>query len=152
MTRVPLDLQGLGGVPDIFRLSGAARRDPAVEAWLSGEPAELRAMAGQWFSHMRACGEDVLELLHDGCPTACVEDAAFAYVGTFKAHVNVGFFHGASLADPAGLLEGGGKRMRHVKLLAGRPIATDALRALIDAAYVDTKLRLGDDMLSSSGP
>jgi len=152
MTRVPLDVQGLGGMPDIFRLSGAARRDPAVEAWLSSEPAELRAVANQWFSHIRSCGEDVLELMHDGCPTACVEDAAFAYVNTFKAHVSVGFFHGASLADPAGLLEGGGKRMRHVKLFAGRAIATEVLRALIEAAYVDTKTRLGDDMLPTSGP
>ena len=152
MTRVPLDLRGLGGTQDIFRLSGATRRDAAVEAWLADEPVESRAIASQWFSHIRRCGADVLELMHDGCPTACVQDAAFAYVNTFKTHVNVGFFQGASLNDPAGLLQGSGKRMRHVKLLPGRPIAADALQGLIEAAYVDIKARLGDDMLCSSGP
>jgi hypothetical protein len=55
-------------------------------------------------------------VLHDGHPTACVAEAAFAYVDTFKAHVNVGFFCGAELADPKGMLEGSGKLMRHVKI------------------------------------
>jgi hypothetical protein len=39
--------------------------------------------------------------------------------GFFRVHVNVGFFHGASLDDRACLLEGSGKRMRHVKLRWG---------------------------------
>src|SRR5438445_11598928 len=69
---------------------------------------------------MRDCGDDVRELLHDGHPTACVGDAAFAYVNAFKAHVNVGFFRGAEIADPEGLLEGTGKFMRHVKLRPDR--------------------------------
>jgi len=33
-----------------------------------------------------------------------------------KSHVNLGFYHGASLNDPAGLLEGTGKKLRHVKV------------------------------------
>jgi hypothetical protein len=58
---------------------------------------ELGAIARHWFTLMRSCGEDVREVLHDGAPTACVADAAFAYVNAFKAHVNVGFFRGAEL-------------------------------------------------------
>ena len=50
-----------------------------------------------------------LLFMHDGHPTACVADAAFGYVNAFKAHVNVGFFRGAEIADPEGLLEGTGK-------------------------------------------
>jgi hypothetical protein len=91
---------------------------------------------------MRRCGTDVRELLHDGFPTVCIEDAPFAYVGVFKDHVNVGFFHGASLPDPAGLLEGTGKHMRHVKLRPGRAVDTSALEALIAAAYRDIVSRL----------
>ena len=91
---------------------------------------------------MRGCGADVRELMHDGCPVACVEDAPFGYVNTFKAHVNVGFFHGATLDDPAGLLEGAGKHMRHVKLRWGEPVNTAALTQLIAAAYRDIQLRL----------
>jgi hypothetical protein len=74
-----------------------------------------------------------------------VGDAAFAYVDAFKAHVNIGFFQGASLADPAGLLEGAGKRMRHVKLRWGPPVDTLALNDLIDAAYRDIRIRLRSD-------
>jgi hypothetical protein len=80
--------------------------------------------------------------MHDGQPTACVEDVAFGYVKVFKAHVNVGFFFGAELEDRAGLLEGSGKRMRHVKLRPRSELAASALIALIDAAYRDVKARL----------
>jgi hypothetical protein len=91
---------------------------------------------------MRACGDDVRELLHDGQPTACVGDAAFAYVDAFRAHVNVGFFRGAEIADPDGLLEGVGKFMRHVKLGPDRDVDTTALRKLIQIAYTDMKGRV----------
>jgi hypothetical protein len=91
---------------------------------------------------MRGCGADVRELLHDGHPTACVGDAAFGYINAFTAHVNVGFFHGAMLDDPAGLLEGTGKRMRHVKLRFTQHVKAAALRELIAAAYRDIRSRL----------
>src|SRR5690606_5483128 len=101
----------------LFTLSGAEPYQPAIDEWLSGEPHELFSIARYWFGQMRRCGDDVCELLHDGCPVACVQDAAFAYVNVFSRHVNVGFFAGASLNDPAGLLVGTGKRMRHIKIV-----------------------------------
>jgi hypothetical protein len=103
---------------------------------------ELGAIAQRWFEVMRRCGDDVQELLHDGHPTACVGDAAFAYVNAFKAHVNVGFFRGAEIADPEGLLEGTGKFMRHVKLRPDRAVDATALMKLIGTAYIDMKRRL----------
>src|SRR5262245_56591907 len=140
--RVALDLRGLSGREELFRLSGAVKRDPAVQSWFSQGAIELRAIAQAWFAQIRECGADARELMHDGCPVACVEDAAFAYVNTFKSHVSVGFFCGALLADPATLLEGSGKRMRHVKLTLDREPNVAALRDLILAAYVDVKTRL----------
>lgn len=141
--RIPLDIRGLSGHEEIFRLCGAVKRDPAVDAWLTGDPVELRCIAQKWFAQMRQSGNDVRELMHDGCPVACVEDAPFGYVNSFKSHVNVGFFHGAALEDPAGLLAGNGKRMRHVKLNPGTEPNAAAVRDLIDAAYADIKARLG---------
>jgi hypothetical protein len=141
--RVALDLPGLIGTVDIFRVSGAVKREPAVDLWLADGPVELRSIAQEWFVRMRRCGDDVREVLHDGCPVACVEDAPFGYVNSFKCHVNVGFFYGALLEDSAGLLEGSGKRMRHVKLKPGRNVNAAALGGLVDAAYLDIKARLG---------
>ena len=127
----------------MLRFSGVAQRDPAVDAWLTDGPVELRSIARKWFTHMRQCGDDVRELMHDGCPVACVDDAPLAYVNAFTGHVNVGFFHGATLADPAGLLQGGGKRMRHVKVHPGREPDGAALSGLIASAYLDMRARLG---------
>ena len=127
----------------LFRLSGAVRRDPGIEAWFADQADDLRPIARKWFEHMRGCGDDVRELIHDGCPVACVQDAAFGYVNAFKAHVNVGFYCGAMLDDPARLLEGAGKRMRHVKLRPGQELDVEALTDLIAAAYRDIRSRLG---------
>src|SRR3954469_19703694 len=120
---------------ELFRFPTALQRDPAVEAWMDEHTGELGAIARQWFEVMRLCGDDVRELLHDGHPTACVGDAAFTYVNAFSAHVNVGFFAGASIADPEGLLEGTGKFMRHVKVRPGAEVNEPALTTLINVAY-----------------
>lgn len=80
--------------------------------------------------------------MHDGHPTACVGDAAFAYVDAHKAHVAIGLYAGAALPDPIGLLGGAGKRMRHVKLRRGQPVDEGALRALLAAAYADMRARV----------
>ena len=127
---------------DILRFPSAVRHDPAIDAWLRGQRDELRPLVETWFERMRACGADVRELMHDGCPTACVGDAMFGYVNAFTHHVNVGFYFGALLNDPARLLEGTGKRGRHVKLYPGRALDAVALANLVHAAYVDIRTRL----------
>jgi len=127
--------------PELLRFNGAVERDSAIDAWMKNHAGELGAIAQKWFDVMRNCGDEVRELLHDGCPTACLGDVPFGYVNVFTSHVNVGFFQGSTLPDPAHL-QGTGKFMRHVKL---RPeIATDpsALSDLIEAAYSDIKARI----------
>lgn len=126
----------------LFRLPRSVKRDPAITAWMNEQSGELGAIARHWFDVIRDCGDDVRELIHHGHPTACVGDAVFAYVSAFTAHVNVGFFHGAKLADPAGLLEGTGKYMRHVKLKPDDDIDATALISLIESAYTDMKRHL----------
>lgn len=120
----------------------SVERDPGIEAWFMGQPYELAQISRRWFGVIRSCGADVCELLHDGHPTACIGGAAFAYVNAFRAHVNVGFFHGAALADPKGLLEGTGKYMRHVKLKPHSGLDAEALSELVVAAYDDITERL----------
>jgi hypothetical protein len=126
----------------LLRFPEAVPRSDEVDAWLRERPPELGALAREWFERMRGCGPDIRELMHDGQPTACVGDAPFAYVAVYRAHVNVGFFHGATLPDPDRLLEGTGRFMRHVKLVPAHPSAARALHALVEAAYHDVKIRL----------
>ncbi len=126
----------------LFLFPSALKRDAAVDSWMRDHAGPLGEIARHWFDVMRDCGDDVRELLHDGHPTACLGEAAFAYVNAFTSHVNVGFFRGAELADPARLLEGTGKFMRHVKLRPGQELDAAALKRLIKAAYADMQQRL----------
>jgi hypothetical protein len=136
---------------DLLRFDGAVEHHPAIDLWFSEHSGELSVIAKRWFTLMRQCGDEVRELLHDGCPVACLGDAPFAYVNIFTSHINVGFFHGVALPDPAHLLQGRGKFMRHVKLQpasdAAKSVATNvtndaALTRLIAAAYSDIKSRV----------
>jgi len=127
---------------ELFRLNGAVERDPAIDGWMKQHDGALGTIAREWFEVMRKCGDEVRELMHDGCPTACLGNAAFGYVNVFTSHVNVGFFQGSSLPDPARLLQGTGKFMRHVKLKPSAPINSAALHNLIDTAYADIKARV----------
>jgi hypothetical protein len=133
----------------LMRFPDSAGHDPAIERWMKRHSGALGELARQWFEVMRKCGHDVRELLHDGHPTACVGDAAFAYVNVFQAHVNVGFFRGAAIADPKSLLEGTGKFMRHVKLRPENGFDATALATLIDSAYLDMKERVRAEILAS---
>ena len=127
----------------LFRFPAARRRDPAVEAWVAHGDA-LHGMVEPWLERFRACGPDVCELIQDGRPTVCAGEAAFAYVDAYAQHANIGFFFGAFLEDPAGLLEGAGRRMRHVKLRLDRPPDEAALGELVTAAYRDIRRRLDE--------
>jgi hypothetical protein len=127
----------------LFLFPTARRQDPDVETWFA-QADLLRNIVEPWFERLRACGDDVRVLIHDGRPTACVEHAAFAYVDAYKVHANIGFFCGADLDDPARLLEGAGRRMRHVKLRIERMPDEAALCALIKTAYHDMRRRLDD--------
>jgi hypothetical protein len=123
----------------VLRFDGAAKHDRAIDRWFEEQPDDLGAIARQWFEVMRRSGDDVRELMHDDQPTACAGDAAFAYVDVFTAHVNVGFFRGAHLDDPAALLQGTGKFMRHVKVRPGHEVDRRALTKLIESAYADVR-------------
>jgi hypothetical protein len=126
----------------LFCIHGTLAHDPAIDQWLNAHTGELSAIASQWLTVMRGCGDELREAMHDGCPTFCLGEFPFAYVNIFTAHVNLGFFQGAALRDPANLLEGSGKSMRHVKLRPGMATNTRALARLIEEAYQDMKGRV----------
>jgi len=63
----------------------------------------------------------------------------FCYIGAFKKHVNLGFYYGADLPDPQGLLEGTGKNLRHIKVKNGEEVEQPALRNILQASLDERK-------------
>lgn len=58
----------------------------------------------------------------------------FCYIAPYKKHVNLGFYYGSDLDDPEGLLEGGGKALRHIKVRSLQQVQDDAVRKLVEQA------------------
>ncbi len=70
----------------------------------------------------------------------------YCYIGAHAQHVNLGFNYGADLPDPQELLEGTGKKFRHVKITAAEQVESAALWALLEAAVEERKEALGRAM------
>jgi hypothetical protein len=117
---------------------------------------ELAAIARQLFEEMRNCGDEVRELLQECCTMAvrphvwwvaaksgrCAQSAMSMYSNRTQTWDSSKFFHCPSLADPARLLQGNGRFMRHVKLKPETAASTSALTSLIEAACADIKARV----------
>jgi hypothetical protein len=67
----------------------------------------------------------------------------FCYIGLHRAHVNLGFYYGAQLPDPQGLLEGTGMSMRHIKVHKVEELDQPALSDLIRKSLEERKVALG---------
>jgi hypothetical protein len=68
---------------------------------------------------------------------------AYCYIMPKPRYVNLGFYNGAALADPNSLIQGTGKRLRHVKVFSSEEISQPPLRQLIEAALVERRQSLG---------
>ena len=62
------------------------------------------------------------------------EKRPVAYLYSTKGYVQFGFFNGAALKDPKGLLEGKGQYVRHTKVHAPSEIDERAFAALLKQA------------------
>jgi hypothetical protein len=58
----------------------------------------------------------------------------FCYIAVFKKHINLGFYYGADLNDPSGLLQGTGKSLRHIKISDPAQLQDPALVRLVEAS------------------
>jgi hypothetical protein len=66
----------------------------------------------------------------------------YAYIGVQSKHVNLGFYYGTSLPDPRVLLEGSGKRLRHVKVESTACARSPEVRVLLKEAIREIKARI----------
>ena len=67
----------------------------------------------------------------------------FVYIGFFKQHVNLEFYYGADLPDQKGLLQGTGKKLRHIKLVDLKEAKAQAIWRLVDSAIQERRSFLG---------
>lgn len=67
----------------------------------------------------------------------------YAYLTVHAAHVNLGFYRGAELPDPAALLGGPGKQMRHMRLDGPDDVNSPEVADLLRAARAERDAALG---------
>ena len=67
----------------------------------------------------------------------------FCYIGAHRDHVNLGFYYGAQLPDPEGLLEGTGKKLRHIKIRDIEAVEQPSVRRLIQVSLDERQKALG---------
>ncbi|MFO1452561.1 MAG: DUF1801 domain-containing protein [Opitutaceae bacterium] len=67
----------------------------------------------------------------------------YAYLSLQSGYVNLGFYRGVALPDPAGLLEGTGKQLRHVKIRELDSTRLQAVESLLRHALSERQQALG---------
>jgi hypothetical protein len=63
------------------------------------------------------------------------------YIGVYSKHINIGFYRGAQMDDPEGVLEGAGKQLRHIKIKSPADLGTPVVRDYLQRAAPDGALR-----------
>ena len=107
---------------------------------LAGVGPELAAIARRLRAIIRAVDVSTVETvrLGDNAATYGVGPKkmtdGYAYIMPMRGYVNLGFYQGALLADPKGLMEGTGKALRHVKIRSFAEANRPTVRALVAAA------------------
>jgi Domain of unknown function (DU1801) len=129
----------------LLRFTSKDFQSITFEKWLTSKPKDLQSVATHWYQQMQTCGPDVMVIFHDDYPTACVENVPFAYVNVYTKHINIGFFYGASFFDEHQLLQGTGKRMRHIKIHPNELSNNKAINSFLKTAYLDIKKRIMSD-------
>ncbi len=66
----------------------------------------------------------------------------YAYIAPQRDYVNLGFYYGVYLEDPAGLLEGGGKNLRHIKIKSRSDADREEVGRLLEAALSERENEL----------
>ncbi|MFP4591370.1 MAG: DUF1801 domain-containing protein [Halobacteriales archaeon] len=105
-----------------------------IAQWLEAVPDGERSLAAAVIRFARETLEDADETVKWNNPCFVVAGSNCLYVSAQEGYVNLGFYEGARLDDPAGRLEGTGKAMRHVKVRSVDTLEDPSLTELVRAA------------------
>lgn len=104
-----------------------------VDEYVHALPAEQAEIVSALRHLVRSAAPKAVETVKWAQPVY-EQGGPMIFIKAHKAHVNFGFWRGAEMADPDGLLEGDGDRMRHIKLTSRRDIRPTAFKALVRQA------------------
>ena len=122
---------------EVLRPANTLQHDLRIDDWLNIQSGEVSAIARELVRLIRFHAVGGTETLHEGRSVT----GAYVYVAIEPEHVRLGFFHGAALLDPDGILTAGEGDERYVKLVPRGGIQAGPIIALIEAAYDDMALR-----------
>ena len=111
-----------------------------VQEWLHRLPADKKPIVDHLRRLIGSVAPDVHEIIYHDALGYGPTDSGFdriLYVTVFEKHINLGFFFGGFLHDPKGLLLGGGKRMRHIKIGYMQACDDPAIKSLLEQAWAD---------------
>jgi hypothetical protein len=111
--------------------------DEKIDSLLSRRTAEVQGLARAMRALVRDAAPRAAEVIYHGalCYGATARPSTLkVYLSFHASHVNLGFYFGANLPDKDALLEGDGKRMRHIKIRSQVEIRKQPFQRLIKAA------------------
>jgi hypothetical protein len=111
--------------------------DP-IEEFLSNYPEQIRTIVGELRKTVTSVMHKVHEFLYYDAVNFSVNDSPLGricYISPMQTHVTLGFLFGAELDDQHHLLQGNGKRARHVTIRKLEEAKNPAVKELIKAAW-----------------
>jgi hypothetical protein len=120
-----------------------------IDLYVDTKPAELRDVAEQLRKLMKKTVKSAKESVNSWKIPTYESNGPMCFFMVGKYHVTFGFLRGTSLPDPARLLEGTGKNVRHVKLRTAEDVKEPALRKLLQAAARLNKMEPMEKVMKS---
>jgi Domain of unknown function (DU1801) len=122
--------------------------NPSVDEWLEKFPPEIQDIIRALIAVARTCMPGVHEFIYHDAVGYSINDSPFdriCYIAPQKkGYVNFGFFFGTGVSDPESLLEGEGKRIRHVKIWSVEEAKNPALAQLIVETWKQAPARVAE--------
>lgn len=118
-----------------------SKRPNDFDAFFASTPDAWKPVAMELRKLVRKLAPNLVEAMKYGMPSYVKDRHTVVYIMPASDHVNLGFYDGVDLDDPKNLLEGTGKRLRHVKVISVQEARNPELRSLIaDAVRVREKI------------
>jgi hypothetical protein len=111
-----------------------SNRNVEVDEFIEALPEEIKAITVRLREIIHETDENMKEEIKWKMPCFSKDNADICYLQTAKKHVNLGFYSGASLEDKEDILEGEGKKMRHIRIKKMEDIQEEIYRGLIREA------------------